>query len=104
MSNPNEENLEYNRKWENYLAILLSSLVNFASIADITVGQNVFKIKLLNEKIVAVFGAVTFILSLLILIFDRVKFLHRLFDFKEVWDGKLEGYLLIFFVIWWIVG
>ena len=102
MNNPNEEPLEYNRKWEGYLAILLSSLVNFASVADVSVAG--FQIKLQNEKILAVFGAVTFILSLFVFIFDRVKFLHRRFDFKEVWDGRLEGYVLLFFVLWWIVG
>ncbi len=102
--NANEEPLEYNRKWEGYLAILLSSLVNFASVADVKVGPDLFQIKLQSDKILAVFGATTFFFSLFVIVFDRVKFLHRRIDFKEIWDGKLEGYFLLLSVLWWIVG
>ena len=97
------EELDYNQRWEGYLAILLASLVNFASVADITVGD-VFAIKFQKEKILAIFGAISFILSLLVLVFDRISYLHRRYDLKAAWDGKLEGYMLLFLVIWWIVG
>jgi len=99
----NEERLQYNTKWEGYLAILVASLVNFASVADISVAD-VSNISLEDDKILALFGAVSFLLTLLILGFDRIKYLHKRFDFQEVFDGKLEGYTLLGLVLWWIVG
>jgi hypothetical protein len=98
-----ESPLIYNQKWEGYLAILLSSLVNFASVADISLGD-VSNISLQNEKVFAIFGAVSFLIVLLITTFDRVDYLHRKFDFKEIKDGKLEGFTLLFLCVWWICG
>lgn len=97
--------ISYNQKWDGYLGIMLSSLVNFASIADVS-ADKIYDIQLeLNrENFEAIFGAVSFIVSLLILVFDRVHVLQRKFDFKTVSDGKLEGSVLLVFVIWWIVG
>mmetsp|Transcript_12681 Transcript_12681/g.18490 ORF Transcript_12681/g.18490 Transcript_12681/m.18490 type:complete len:328 (+) Transcript_12681:86-1069(+) len=100
---PQEEKLLYNQKWEGYLAIVLASLVNFASVADISVAD-ISNLSLKGDKELAFFGAVSFLLTLLILIFDRVNYLHKRFDFKEVFDGKLEGFFLLFLVIWWISG
>jgi len=88
-----------NKKWEGYLAILLASLVNFASISDIAFD----KVSNISE-IDAVFGVVSFLLSLLVLVFDRVKYLHRKIEFQNLYHGKLEGYLLLFLTLWWIVG
>jgi nitrate reductase NapE component len=88
-----------NQKWEGYLAILLASLVNFASISDIAF-DNVSKL----SEIDAVFGVVSFLICFLVLLFDRVKYLQHKIDFKNLYDGKLEGYLLLFFTLWWIVG
>ncbi len=93
----------YNAKWSGYLGIVLSSLVNFASVADVSV-SNLYEIKLRGEKIVAIFGAVSFFITILILVFDRINFLQRKFDFKEIYDGKLEGIVLVFLTIWWVVG
>jgi hypothetical protein len=98
-----EPSLIYNQKWEGYLAILLSSLVNFASVADISLGD-VSNISLQNEKVFAIFGAVSFLIVLLIKIFDRVDYLHGKFDFKEIKDGQVEGFTLLFLCIWWICG
>lgn len=98
-----ETSLIYNQKWEGYLAILLSSLVNFASVADISLGE-FSSISLKNERVFAIFGAVSFLIVLLITIFDRVDYLHGKFDFKEIKDGKLEGSTLLFLCVWWICG
>ena len=98
-----EENLHYNNKWEGYLAIVLTSLVNFASVADISFAD-ISSLSLKSDKELALFGAVSFLLTILILVFDRVNYLHKRFDFKEVFDGKLEGLFLLFLVIWWISG
>lgn len=98
-----KETLVYNKKIEGYLAILLSSLVNFANIADVSVAS-VANISLRDDKLVAIFGTVSFLICFLIISFDRIAFLHKKIDFKEVWDGKLEGYTLLFLIVWWIVG
>lgn len=50
------------------------------------------------------FGAVTFALSILILIFDLIGFVRNKFDFKSLQDGKAEGWTLVAFVLWWVVG
>ena len=92
-----EEILHYNDKWEGYLAIVLASLVNFASVADISFAD-ISSLSLEGDKELALFGAVSFLLTLLILAFDRVNYLHKRFDFKEAFDGKLEGFFLLFLV------
>mmetsp|Transcript_22260 Transcript_22260/g.25774 ORF Transcript_22260/g.25774 Transcript_22260/m.25774 type:complete len:360 (-) Transcript_22260:127-1206(-) len=119
-SNVNESNIEsnvkggentnsapivivYNKKWNGYLGIMLSSLVNFTSIAQISV-DDISNISLRGENVMAIFGAVSFIITLLILAFDRIHVLQKKVDFKEVFDGKLEGIVLLSLVIWWVVG
>ena len=102
-SSPAEKEITYNAKWPGYLGIMLSSLVNFASVADVSV-DNLYKIKLKGENAEAMFGAVTFFITILILAFDRINFLQRKFDFKEIYDGKLEGSVLVCLMIWWVVG
>jgi hypothetical protein len=110
-NNDNDENereigeIVYNAKWSGYLGIMLSSLVNFASAADVSV-ENItsITIQIKGEDFAAIFGAVSFFIALLILVFDRINVLQNKFDFKEVYDGKLEGAVLMFLVIWWIVG
>eukprot|EP00553_Chaetoceros_curvisetus_P012654 CAMPEP_0204636432 /NCGR_PEP_ID=MMETSP0717-20131115/33933_1 /ASSEMBLY_ACC=CAM_ASM_000666 /TAXON_ID=230516 /ORGANISM="Chaetoceros curvisetus" /LENGTH=482 /DNA_ID=CAMNT_0051655467 /DNA_START=180 /DNA_END=1628 /DNA_ORIENTATION=+ len=97
--------LIYNPKLDGYLIILLASLVNFASISDISVAVlSLSRISLKDEKVIAIFGAVSFLLCFIIILFDRIRYLHQRFDFKEIWEGKLEGYTLLFLVLWWIVG
>lgn len=97
------ETLVYNKKIEGYLAIALSSLVNFANIADVSVAS-VKNISLKDDKLVAIFGIVSFLICFLIITFDRIAFLHKKLDFKEILEGKLEGYTLSFLIVWWIVG
>jgi len=98
-----QETLVYNKKIEGYLAIALSSLVNFANITDVSVAS-VANISLKDDKLVAFFGIVSFLICFLVISFDRIAFLHKKIDFKELWDGKLEGYMLLFLMVWWIVG
>ena len=101
-----QNKITYNEKWCGYLGIMLSSLVNFASVADVSVDKisDIQLVQLNRENFEAIFGAVSFIVSLFILVFDRVSFLQKKFDFKTVSDGKLEGSVLLSLVIWWIVG
>lgn len=93
----------YNEKFDEYLAILIASIINFSSVTDISVA-NVTSIVDLKDQVLAVFGATSFLLCFLILIFDRVLFLQQRFDFQKVLDGKLEGSVLFFLFCWWVVG
>jgi hypothetical protein len=99
-----EKEIVYNTKWSGYLGIMLSSLVNFASVVDVSV-DNIYEIKLREGYVIeALFGSVSFFVAFFILIFDRINVLQRKFDFKTVADGKLEGGFLLCLVIWWIVA
>ncbi len=98
-----QQQVTYNQKWSGYLGIMLSSLVNFASVADISV-DNIYDINIKGENIVAIFGAVSFFISLLILAFDRIHVLRTRFDFQNFANGKLEGGVLTFLLLWWAIA
>lgn len=100
---PNNDPIVYNEKFDEYLAILIASVINFSSVTDISVA-NVTSIVDIKNQVLAIFGATSFIITLLILIFDRFSFLHVRFDFQKVFNGKLEGFTLLFLFCWWIVG
>lgn len=100
MASDKKESREYNPRWSGYLAIQLMSLVNFAAIADIGKTDETTA----EWSVALSFGCVTFVLSLLIIIFDRTPQLQEKFDFKEYLDGKLEGYVLLAMFIWWLAG
>jgi hypothetical protein len=102
-NNVDKEIITYNTKWNGYLYIMLSSLVNFSSVADVSV-DNLDSILIKNENLESIFGAISFLITFCIILFDRIHALQRKFDFKNVKDGKLEGGVLISLVIWWIVG
>jgi hypothetical protein len=90
---------EYNPRDKGYILICLSSLVNFSSISNI-------KDRYFDGKwgFCLSFGWTTFIASLLILFFDRTGYCHDTFNYTKAFDGKFEGYSLLFFTLWWIVG
>mmetsp|Transcript_38908 Transcript_38908/g.43403 ORF Transcript_38908/g.43403 Transcript_38908/m.43403 type:complete len:379 (-) Transcript_38908:69-1205(-) len=54
----------------------------------------------------AVFGVITFLISAVILVQDRSqKYLFfNQFHYNKVKDGYFEGLVLLFMVIWWIIG
>lgn len=93
-----EEEVQYNERISGYVSIMLSSLINFASIADIR------NFSFRGEKYVAMYGSVTFVACNIIILFDRVSILQKKFDLKKIKDGKLEGYTLLAFVLWWLAG
>jgi len=104
-SNSTDETpLEYNKKWRCYLEILVTSLANLISIGEAIRNDLPVTYYGVNSGAYYMFGAVTFALSLLVLLFDRVGFMHRKFDFKSLGDGKVEGWMLFSIVLWWIVG
>ena len=95
----NADQREYNQRWFGYFGLLVFSLANFASVVDAKTfqgaGERAFSIAI---------GALSTTTCALVLLFDRVNRLAEIFDFKEIKDGKLEGYTLLFLVVWWVVG
>ena len=108
---PPSKPTEFNPRWKGYLYIMISSLVNFASVSNLDVaaddsfrGAYVFSLLL---------GVTTFIGAVLILVTDRFQSCcttsnsdnneDRL-NYTKCLDGKLEGYTLVAFTIWWIIG
>mmetsp|Transcript_1518 Transcript_1518/g.3229 ORF Transcript_1518/g.3229 Transcript_1518/m.3229 type:complete len:344 (+) Transcript_1518:215-1246(+) len=102
--NSTEPQLEYNRKWKCYVFICVTSLTNFVSVGetfDIDIPQGYFG---KNPRVNYMFGIVTFTASLLILILDLIGFIRNKFDFKSLKDGKVEGWTLFAFFLWWVCG
>ncbi|KAL7533044.1 hypothetical protein ACHAXR_005006 [Thalassiosira sp. AJA248-18] len=96
--------LEHNKKWRCYLLICVTSLTNFVSIGetfDVDLPQHYFG---KNGEVNFMFGIVTFAASLIILIFDLIGFIRNKFDFKSLKDGRVEGYTLLVFLLWWVCG
>eukprot|EP00978_Attheya_sp_CCMP212_P000931 scaffold1983_cov45-Attheya_sp.AAC.1 len=97
---PHEPPREYNPRWSGYLFLTLFSLASFASVADIQERMNA------TEWSMSVsFGVVSFVFSPIIIFFDYSDYLSKeIFDLKKAKDGKVEGCILLFLVLWWIAG
>lgn len=92
--------VNHNPRWKGYSFIFLGSLINFSSVSNIG-AQSGFD----GEKEAALaFGVFSFAVSTLVLFFDRSQLLVETINYAEALDGKLEGYMLIFLCVWWIVG
>ena len=87
---------EYNPRWKGYVFIALSSLVSFASITNTPARA--------NPGYPVSIGAFTFSASLIILMMDRLVKEDSAWNVTKAMDGKLEGYILLFFCLWWGVG
>lgn len=95
-----QEPLEYNPRWMGYLCILTFSGINFVSISNIPE-----QVRRTHWASVMIFGVMTFLMASTILIVDRCQSrLGRCFNFTNCKNGYLEGSVLVFFVLWWIVG
>jgi hypothetical protein len=91
---------QYNPRWKGYCLILISSLINLSSISNID-QQSDFS----GEwGFCLCFGVFSFVFALLILILDRTQCGVETFSFTKAMDGKLEGYVLLFVSLWWLVG
>lgn len=94
-----KEKPEYNQKWFGYLCIMLTSLINWSAISSVPNNQ-----RRQNWRMAIAFGVMSFVVCGLVLFQDRTqKFLSYL-HYSKARDGYLEGYVLLFMVIWWIVG
>ena len=95
-NNNTEKPRETNPHWKGYCFLILSSLINFSAISNVPEHGNFVGYKFIS----VCFGVFTFCLGLFVLLLDYVDF----FVLYKIWDGKLEGYVLSFCVLWWIVG
>ncbi|KAL7563305.1 hypothetical protein ACA910_016665 [Epithemia clementina (nom. ined.)] len=92
---------DYIHHWKGYLFIFLSSLINLSSASNSASAFNYHG----GWQVAISFGSVTFALCFLILLFDRTKWLSdKLGDYSKAYEGKLEGGVLVAFVVWWVVG
>lgn len=90
-----QEKIEYNTRWIGYLCIIMFSAINFISISNVPSGMAGSM----------PFGILTFLIASLILIQDRCrKKTSGGFNYAKCKNGYMEGFVLVFFVVWWIVG
>mmetsp|Transcript_18477 Transcript_18477/g.28517 ORF Transcript_18477/g.28517 Transcript_18477/m.28517 type:complete len:392 (-) Transcript_18477:1703-2878(-) len=98
-SSNNRPKTDYNPRWKGYSLIATTSFVSFVATT------NVDQADVEDYRAAGiVFGVVTCALSVVILIFDRFQVLSEKFNFSKSKDGKLEGFTLLAFVIWWMAG
>ena len=98
----NKKPPEYNPRWKGYVYVALSSLVNFASISNIA---TVVEDQRRGSTVVSMsFGVFTFMLSVLVLVQDRSQRCLEPFHYTKALNGKVEGGVLLFCVLWWIGG
>lgn len=95
--NPNNKP-EYNPRWKGYVYIIVTSLVALSSISNVPK-----EVKRGHWATSVAISSITFSVSLLILAFDRFQ-CCKSWNFTKAYDGKLEGCLLLFFLLFWIVG
>ena len=86
-----------NPRWKGYAYLAFASLVCCASTGNVKEKSSEFVVS------VAV-GSVSFALSMIILLLDRFHGCFESFKFHRAHDGKLEGFFLMFFVMWWVLG
>lgn len=91
---------EYNPRWYCYALIAITSLITFSAVSNIAISLT-FKG---SPAVALAFGVITFAFSFIVLVLDRTQCFIETFDYKSIWDGKFEGYCLVFFTLFWIVG
>lgn len=94
-----KEPIEYNPRYSGYSAIILTSLVNFSSVASVP-GE----LRAEEWYMAIAFGALTFTVASLILIQDRTQSFVKVFHYMKAKDGKFEGTVLLFMTLWWVIG
>jgi len=94
-----QEKIEYNPRWMGYLCIMMFSGINFISISNVP--------RQLRHRIWAAsmpFGILTFLIASLVLIHDRCRKKPFGFDYTKSKSGFVEGFTLLFSVVWWVCG
>lgn len=96
---------DFNPRWMGYVYILVSSLVNFASVSNLDIHENPEFYGMYQASLF--FGVTTFSLAILILVVDRFQSCCDLSDdynYTKAKDGKVEGYTLALLSFFWIFG
>lgn len=97
--NPNTK-IEYNERWVGYLSIIVCSGINFICISIVN-PQYEYPF----ERVVTIsFGVLTFFTASLVLLQDRSQKLLDYFHYTNAMNGYVEGSVLVFMVVWWIIG
>eukprot|EP00544_Gedaniella_sp_CCMP2646_P006393 CAMPEP_0202485730 /NCGR_PEP_ID=MMETSP1361-20130828/4495_1 /ASSEMBLY_ACC=CAM_ASM_000849 /TAXON_ID=210615 /ORGANISM="Staurosira complex sp., Strain CCMP2646" /LENGTH=367 /DNA_ID=CAMNT_0049114701 /DNA_START=148 /DNA_END=1254 /DNA_ORIENTATION=+ len=89
---------EYNPRWKGYVYILVCSLVALSSICNVPK-----EVKPSHWATTVGISSTTFSISFLILLLDRCQ-CFKFFNYTKAADGKVEGWVLLFFLLIWIVG
>jgi hypothetical protein len=88
---------EYNPRWKGYICMLFASFVSFTSASSVPTDE--FPAVGYSISI----GAVTFGISLLVLVLDRLPCFDA-YNYTTAYKGKVEGIILLFSLLWWITG
>ena len=94
----------YNAKWRQYLLLNITSLMNFITIEEALETDLPHYFSGRNHGATVVFGAASFAVTLLILLLDVAPVIREKADFRNLADGKAEGFTLLGLVLWWSVG
>lgn len=97
--NSSDNKVEYNPRWRGYVFILVTSLVALSSISNIPK-----EVKRSHWAVSVGVSSITFSVSTLILLIDRCQCFKNKCSYQKLYDGKLEGIVLLLFVLFWIVG
>lgn len=92
--------VEYNQRWVGYLFIIICSGINFICISIIDPRYE----DQIDSVFSAAFGVLTFLISGLVLLQDRSRRLLDYFHYTNARNGYVEGGVLVFMVVWWIIG
>ena len=92
--------VEYNSRWDGYLAIALLSLIEYSSVGNVAQTLQ-FRGR---TGLALAWGLVSFLYSIGVVVLDRTQCLADKFDYTKAYDGMFEGYALLFFIVYWIVG
>jgi hypothetical protein len=115
--------IEYNPRWKGYMYIVLSSLINLASICNIpkhsgeNSGVNIDNTELLfsissvfdivngTRGVALSFSIVTFVYSFLIVLMDRLQICSTKFHYMKSYNGSnVEGISLVFGTLYSIIA
>jgi len=94
---------EYNPRWKGYCLIMLFSLINLSAVSNTYEESGEYEY---DGKwgLCLSFGSFTFAVSFLILMFDRLQLGVDFFNYTKAFNGRFEGYVLLFITLWWVVG
>ena len=120
-TNTPQPQIEYNPRWKGYMYIVLSSLINFASICNIPkssgTSSDIIDLKTYSNSsgafdivngtrgVALSFSIVTFVYSFLIILMDRLQMCTTKFHYMKSYNGSMgEGISLLFGTLYSIIA